>query len=688
MTRRGINHCEVSRSFYPDHIEVTMYCMWARILLCTAAALPAVFAQTAAPPDQSGVTIRATTTLVQISVVAHDSKGLVVNDLKKGDFQIFDNGRQQDVAVFSADRAAPAPRSTALTAFPEDVVDAPEARSGYAAILLDYFNGGNMTQRARQDLVKMVEKADAGKIALYTFDGFEVKLIADFGSDRETLLNKIAPLIAPPPPPINPNDAWTNAWSYQTRTLFELDNLADRLSFSPGRKALIWVSTAYSLEQVLNTAKSDVQTGRVPQLEGVIERLMQKLNNADVALYPVDPCGAEECSPFTGIMEDYARRTGGVAVHGRNDLDAAMLEAADDVRFTYSLAFYPPQEGARTDFHQLKVQVTRPGITLKYKQGYSLETPATTTAASLMPPVPGAEARALAIGSAAAAKELEIPPAGTAAANVPASMLLPYFYTAPNVALVDLALEVGTASLKFQPVNGKQHAELRLDALASRPDGGVAARFTDTVKFDFATEAEASAFQARPYRYEHQFRLAPGSYNVRVIFGGGEVAFGKVEMPLTIDAWDGQHLGLSGVALARESRKVAEVASGLDAGLLEGRKALIARSTEIIPSGSSRFPRGGSCFAFLEIYEPLLAGKTPPKLSLQIRVLDRQTGEQKVDSGVFAVDSLIRAGEPVVPVSLTVPIASLSPGSYRLEVRVTHSSGSDSVTRSADFEVE
>jgi hypothetical protein len=197
------------------------------------------------------------------------------------------------------------------------------------------------------------------------------------------------------------------------------------------------------------------------------------------------------------------------------------------------------------------------------------------------------------------------------------------------------------------------------------------------------------AFRSRPYHYEHQFRLASGAYNVRVVFGSLEIGFGKAEMPLMIDSWDGQHLALSGVALAKESRKVAAaLGPGLDAASIQGRKALVARSVEIIPAGNSVFQRGDPCQAFFEIYDPLLSKPNPPRLSLQIRVLDRQSGEQKVDSGIFAADNLIRAEEQVVPVSLTVPIATLSPGAYRLEVKALRSPGTDSAVRTVEFDVE
>jgi len=643
------------------------------------AAVPWAIAQGPAAP---GVTLRTTTTLVQLSVAAHDSKGRAVTDLKKEDFEVFDDGKPQEIAVFSADKAAPAAASTRPNAFPDDVVAPASTPRGNAVILLDYLNSGQVpAMRARVEIEGFLNRFDpAGRIALYVLDDDGLKPIGDFGADREALLSKIASVTGRPSKcndnPSNescePGEVAYFLWRREEKTLSAIESLADRLSFAAGRKALIWISTASDVRADM-PFKMDT-----PALDAEIERVMEKLNNADVALYPIDSCalpGGDTCKSHPFVMDDYAARTGGVAVHGVNALDVSMRNAVEDVSFTYSLAFYPSQEGARTDFHRLKVQVRRPGITLKYKQGYSLETPATTTAASLMPRIPGAEARALAVAGAPAAKDLETRAAGASSTKLEASMLLPYFYTAPNVAVVDLALQIAATGIK-----PKQHAELTVNAVASQPGGAVAARFTDAVKVDSATEA--------PYRYEHQFRLASGQYSVRVTFGFGEEALGKVEAALTIDAWDGQRLALSGVALAKESRKVANWAAEAESASLQGRKALMARSVEVIPAGSSRFRRGEPCLAFVEVYEPLLAKPNPPTISLQLRVLNRQTGVQVVDSGVIGVDNLIRAGDAIVPVSLTVPIAGLSPGGYRLEVKAIHSSGSDSVVRVADFEVE
>jgi len=58
------------------------------------AALDLALAQGGAPVVQPGVTIRSTTTLVQVNVVARDAQGRPVDGLAKEDFEILHNGAQ------------------------------------------------------------------------------------------------------------------------------------------------------------------------------------------------------------------------------------------------------------------------------------------------------------------------------------------------------------------------------------------------------------------------------------------------------------------------------------------------------------------------------------------------------------------------------------------------------------------
>jgi hypothetical protein len=58
------------------------------------------------------VVIRTTTRLVQINVIA-TKKGVAVPGLKKEDFQVFDNGKRQEIRLFSEETRAILPSAAA-----------------------------------------------------------------------------------------------------------------------------------------------------------------------------------------------------------------------------------------------------------------------------------------------------------------------------------------------------------------------------------------------------------------------------------------------------------------------------------------------------------------------------------------------------------------------------------------------
>ncbi len=59
------------------------------------------------PAAVSGFRLRTTTRLVGVGIVAYDKKGHPVTDLKQGDFEIYDNGRKQEIKYFGQAGFAP-----------------------------------------------------------------------------------------------------------------------------------------------------------------------------------------------------------------------------------------------------------------------------------------------------------------------------------------------------------------------------------------------------------------------------------------------------------------------------------------------------------------------------------------------------------------------------------------------------
>ena len=189
-------------------------------------------------------------------------------------------------------------------------------------------------------------------------------------------------------------------------------------------------------------------------------------------------------------------------------------------------------------------------------------------------------------------KTLESRLTGSQPGTVPASLQLPYFYTASNVARVNVAMEIPSDVMKFEKQKGKFHAQLDILGIAYNADGSTAARFSDTVKREFEDKKEVEAFEKTPLHYENQFDIGAGKYNFKVVFGeGANSNFGKLEMPLDVEPYDSANFGVSGLALSKQFQKEADLALTLDQSLLEDRVPLVSAGIQVIPAGSPKFAK-------------------------------------------------------------------------------------------------
>ncbi len=368
------------------------------------------------------------------------------------------------------------------------------------------------------------------------------------------------------------------------------------------------------------------------------------------------------------VLYMLAEGTGGFVIVNTNDLLGGLERIGKELNQYYILA-YTPQESPEGSCHTLRVKVDRGGTEVRARSGYCNVKPVDLLAGNRVE------------------QDLENRATGSQPGSVTAAMEIPFFYTSPNTARVDVAIEIPSESLKFEKVKGKLHSEVNVLGIAYKLDGAVAARFSDTVKLDLENQKELAVFRQKPLHYENQFDVASGQYNFKVVFSSGGESFGKLEQPLVVEPNDGNQFGLSGLALSKEVHKVADLETALDTELLEGRSPLVALGLQFTPTGANRFKTTDPATMNLEIYEPLLVGGNPPQVGVELRLVDRKTGERKVDSGVLEVANFMHAGNPVIPVGLRLPVASLAAGSYRAELTASDSAGK-SVVRSADFEIE
>jgi VWFA-related protein len=358
------------------------------------------FAQQTGPLD-SGVVIQSTTSLVQVRVVVQDAKGRVVTDLRRADFEILSDRKQQPLTFFAMDAHStdgsgvtlnPSERSASMTSDSTSPSPSTRENTGYALIVLDWLNTGFSDRfLARDNVARLLKNFQPRqRLALYLL-GRAPRLLLDFTTNGDGLLDALQaadrePLDIDDEPPSrfdarysSRNGTSLNAeaqiffWNEKVRaSLHALELIADRLAHLPGRKTLVWVSAGFPMA-IDGSVVPGAKPGEVLYLRE-IENLLTKLNAADVAVYSVDARGLPATSSrgFVETLQELSERTGGTAFYARNDLDEGVRLALEDMRATYTVGFQVP-EGAAPGRHEIRVKVKRPGLKLRYRESYRLD---------------------------------------------------------------------------------------------------------------------------------------------------------------------------------------------------------------------------------------------------------------------------------------------------------------------------
>lgn len=369
------------------------------------------------------------------------------------------------------------------------------------------------------------------------------------------------------------------------------------------------------------------------------------------------------------MMHMLADGTGGFVIENTNDLFAGLDRIGKELDEYYILGYTPP-DSPEGSCHALRVKVDEGG-SVRFRTGYCNAKPQDILAGT------------------ATEKTLENRAAGTQAGTIAASMELPFFYTGPNQARVNVAMEIPSDALKFEKEKGKFVAEMNVLGIAYTADGSVAARFSDTLRRVYDDKKEVEAFgQLGHFHYENQFDISSGEYHLKVVFSAAGNNFGKLEMPLKVEPWSNQ-FGLSSIALSKEFHQQSALAS-LDSSLIEDRTPLIAGGAEVVPYGGEKFSKAQGVFFYTELYEPLMTNadaNNKPAIGMTIRVLDRKTKQEKFSTGLMRLEMKGVAANPTIPLAERVPLDQVGPGEYTVEVDAQDSTGK-MATRTADFDLD
>ena len=223
--------------------------------------------------------------------------------------------------------------------------------------------------------------------------------------------------------------------------------------------------------------------------------------------------------------------------------------------------------------------------------------------------------------------------------------------------------------------------------IAYRENGSVAARFSDTVKLDYQKK-DLRDFAQGLFDYQNSFRIAPGSYTLTLVLSAGGEKFGKYVLPLVVEPFSGNGLSLGGPALGEKFLPISQLTANMHAALLEGRKPLMFKGMELVPSTTCRFARSAQPVAYVEVYDPALKSSPPPRVGVMFKIIDRKTNQQVYSSQTILVNDYSQPGNPLIPVGIKLPVEQLPPGNYRFEIKGRDAMGNVSTVHSADFSIE
>jgi VWFA-related protein len=384
--------------------------------------------------NQSAVTLRTTTRLVQINVIVHNRKGEPVEGLTKGDFTVLDQGKEQQIAAFSANSAMP--RDGAMIPPLPPNVFSNRGGSGAAnpgsvtVILFDALNTAIQDQfYARQQVLKFLRQLQPqDHVAIYVLTT-KIIVLNEFTQDASSLLQAIqkfggyssAQQDAANPNPSTANQSifavntpeadvmtsrlqdflnaadgkisdFANINSAETTTS-AIEAIANHVARIPGRKSLVWVSASFPISIGFDGSTPSPPGREQRTFTEEIEHAARALNQANMAIYPVDARGlmapahfsaansipfdsrapARDLGPDQGTFDTMivlADRTGGKASYNTNDIEGAVQRAIADGLYTYTLGFYPTHGKWDGRFHELKVHVNEKGLSLRHRKGY------------------------------------------------------------------------------------------------------------------------------------------------------------------------------------------------------------------------------------------------------------------------------------------------------------------------------
>ena len=664
-----------------------------------------------AAPQPQPPTFRVQVDYVEVDVVVTDRQGNLVRDLKKEDFQVFEDGKPQSINTFTfvdipierADRPL-----FAASPLEPDVKTNERPFDGrvYVMVVDDLHTRFGRTQRVKaagkqfierrlgaNDLMAIVHTAgptDANqeftsnkRLLLASLDRTQGRKLDSATANKTTEYFRTRDLRQQGDPLNDPEDA-ERAFNARN-TLQTLKNVAEWFASVHGRRKTILLLSEgidYDIHDLIPQSGSSHRDASLILDE--TRDAIAAAARANVSIYGIDPRGLTDLGDESieigsfpddtslgigpGSLQNELRlaqdslrvlseETGGFAVVNRNDFSTAFDRIVQDNSSYYVLAYYPPDPRPGRD-HKIEVRTTRPGVTIRARKGY-------------MTPKKAAPEKVN-------TKDIRTPEVrGALDSPLPVSGLTMHVFAAPFKGTAPNASILLGVELRGRDLQLTQNDKIQLSYLAIDATGKVRGGNTDAVTMGNLRPETKSRIESTGLRLLNRFEIPPGRYQLRIAAhdsSGGNV--GSVQYDLDVPDFAKTPFSISGVALTSVTASQLPTAHPDEQtrGVLPGP-----------PAAARSFPQNDEVAVFAEVYDN--SGNTPHKVDITTTVT---TDEGKV---MFKTeeqrDSADLGGKSGgYGYSTRIPMKDLAPGLYVLNVSAKSRLGnSPTVERQVRFSV-
>ena len=688
----------------------------ATVLVFQAAAL--LFAQQPPPPPPvpqapaNGPRIEVTTELVLVNVVARDKKGNLVQDLKKEDFTLFEDGKKQNISTFDFENVEEQAAAGAVETTVSGVAGpgtllrtgkkAPpslDARDRRLILLFFDFSAMDPEQidrsvdAAKKFIQTKIQPADL--IALVSL-ATNMRVDLDFTDDKTKLLAALSAYSAGEGQGFDNGATGSSEGAAETSGSFTADD-TDFNTFSADRKLLALQSLMQSLGKLPQKKSLVFFSSGITQSgvdnQSALRAATAAAVKANVSIYSLDIRGLQAFPPggeaqsaslhgqsaYSGasVLNDLnsnaasqdtlatlSSDTGGKAFFDSNDFSGIFSQVQKDSSIYYVLGFTSNNPLKDGRFRRLKVQVNRPDLKLDFRAGY----------------YSGRDFEHL--NRADREQQLEDELATQLSrVDVPLFAGSAFFRQDDSHYYLAVSLVIPGSQISF--VTEKDKDSATIDIIGAVLEGGKlpVGRLRDTVKLAVDSTRQV---RRKNVQYNTGFVLSPGTYHLKFVVRENQTGrIGSFETDVQIPDLRKTPLKMSSVVLS-SLRTPSTSKKGAPNPLVRDQMELVPNIThvfapdqhlylqyEVYDAAKGKNPApatGNGATAAAKVASPAKAPRDSVRVLTSIEFL--QNGTKIYESKPVVASEVTAPERKAIVFQMDLPLQSLKPGLYVCQVNV------------------